>query len=157
MSFTNGTISGIVPYALNPAIAHCCKTCTHGHGETIIDYISDGHNRTSENFHQPDLLRDINSNPELSLPLVGFTGQEIYGIHRYVGLVESGGVAFVVKGHSSEQRTHAVIHMVFAVAPTLSLTTLVLIVVGMLMWILVSLAFDIGPFSFGGVSVISAR
>ena len=129
--------TGILPFILEPAIDTCCKQCTNGHGKSIIDYENDGGRNHANKKIVSELMHNINRDTDLSFPLVGYEGQDKYGIHKYVGLVESGGVAYVVMSESSDERGDAILHTILHITPVLALALLVLIIAGIFIWALV--------------------
>ena len=75
-----------------------------------------------------------------SFPVYGWTWQEYYGAYyRYIPLVESPGVAFIVIEDEVLSPSERLIKEVFATWPYIVVTTLLAVLAGIIIWFLVSL------------------
>ena len=75
----------------------------------------------------------------LSFPVYGWKWQEYYSAdYRYIPLVESPGVAFIIIGKEGVSPSQRLVNEVFATWPYMVITTLLAALAGIVMWFLVS-------------------
>lgn len=137
MKLENGSYIGAFPFILNWATRTCCLPCTNGHGATSVDYEHD-RERVPAEKDNVSLVHKIEYETDLSFPIEGHRGQSTFGVYRYVPLMESAGVAFVVPVPSPEERVSFVIWVATACFPMLLLSLLMMALAASVIWVLVS-------------------
>ena len=137
MKRVEGSYEGPFPFILNWAARTCCLPCTNGHGPTSVDYEHDSGGVAAEKDNG-SLVHMIEYEADMSFPIEGYKGQSVFGVYRYVPLMESAGVAFVAPVPSSDEKTNFVIWVATSCFPMLLLSVLMMLLAGSVMWALVS-------------------
>lgn len=121
---------------LDKMVQHCCGDCQHGHGKSTVDYSFHGNDNSSEKNTKPDMIEAIDHLTDLNFPVHGYTDQRTYlGTYKYVPVVESPGVAFIVRYENLDTPITSSLVQSWPLAVVVVVLTLLS---GMLFWILVS-------------------
>ena len=119
-------------------VATCCSTCLNQRGETVLDYEYDAQGSAAEKLNNSNLLHTIDSGSGLSFPVYGKKDQTEYSVYGFLPVVESPGIALVMMKDGADQKGQVVSSSVGSNWPLFALTSLLVYVIGAVMWILVS-------------------
>ena len=133
-----GAVGGFIPRILEDAVEYCCSDCRlpNGKSASTINFELDGKGNPAQKSDVEALLGSIDNQTDFSVPVNVHRGQVLYSLYPHVELAESSGVAFIavidrkVKGIAVE-------NLFFDTWPLLLLTSIMMLVVGMIMWIMV--------------------
>lgn len=137
----NGNISvdnmtGMLPQILNDLIVTCCQTCA-AHGESYVDFMYNGTNGKAKRKSEREMKTLIEDSNDLSFPVYGWKWQENYGPdYRYIPLVESPGVAFIIIEPDDRSPAQRLLDEVFATWPYCVISSLLAAIAGIIMWFL---------------------
>ncbi|XP_048580338.1 uncharacterized protein LOC5501882 [Nematostella vectensis] len=113
----------------------CCGNCTGGHGPSEI--IFDGANSTKMSFIETRKEENLNQKDTISFPIPGNADDTTYqNTLRFLPLVTSPGIAFVVVNDEPGTSANAVFTSVLGGWPVLVLTLIMALLSGMIMWAL---------------------
>lgn len=123
---------GLFPLLLEKIIQHCCGNCTGGDGESEISYSNRRKNlvniKDTNNLGQPDTI---------TFPISGKKDDREYqNSYKFLPLVGSPGVAFIVVNDPPGTSANAVFNSVLSGWPVLLLTMLMALLSGIIMWAL---------------------
>ena len=135
-----GIFSGIVTDMIHSA----CGICP-GHGETgdtKIDIVSNGKQKSSAKRNILEVLKDIGDVPQISFPIYGNKYITRYmADYAYINLVESPGVAFIATSRPPGSAAMNMINAVFKCVPMIVLSACMAYISGFVIWALVSKSF----------------
>ena len=135
-----GIFSGIVTDMIHTA----CGICP-GHGETgdtQIDIVSNGKQRSSAKRNILEVLEDIVDVPQISFPIYGDKHTTRYmRDYAYINLVESPGVAFIATSRPPGSAAMNMMNAVFRCVPMIVLSACMAYISGFVIWVLVSKCF----------------
>ena len=135
-----GIFSGIVTDMIHTA----CGICP-GHGETgdtKIDIVSNGKQRSSAKRNVLEVLEDIVDVPQISFPIYGDKHTTRYmRDYAYINLVESPGVSFIATSRPPGSAAMNMINAVFKCVPMIVLSACMAYISGFVIWVLVSKCF----------------
>ncbi|KAK2552520.1 Cubilin [Acropora cervicornis] len=121
---------GLFPLLLEKIVARCCGNCTGGDGESEISYVNRRDNlvdiKKSENLNELDTI---------TFPISGKKGDREYqNNNKFMPLIGSPGVAFIVVDDPPGTSANAVFNSVLSGWPVLVLTLLMALLSGIVMW-----------------------
>ena len=131
-------MKGFIPRILEDAVEYCCSDCLlpNGKSASIINFEIDGNGNPAQKSDAEALLRSIDNQTDFSAPVNVHRGQVLYSLYPHVELAESSGVAFIA-AVDRKVKSIAVQNLFFETWPLLLLTSIMMLAVGMIMWILV--------------------
>ncbi|XP_022801143.1 contactin-3-like [Stylophora pistillata] len=132
----DNTLEGIFGHIVTDMIYTACGECP-AYGSTEIDITSNGNKQPSGKESLVDVLGDIKDVPQISFPIYGNKYVTRFGgIHAYVNLVESPGLAFVAAKRIPGAAATNMIHAVFSCFPLVILSACMSFISGFIIWLL---------------------
>ena len=131
-------MEGFIPRILEDAVEYCCSDCLlpNGKSASTINFELDGRGNPAQKSNVQALFGSIDNQTDFSVPVNVHRGQILYSLYPHVELAASSGVAFIaaidrkVKGIAAE-------NLFFEAWPLLLLTSILMLAVGIIMWIMV--------------------
>jgi len=134
----DGTVGGFIPRILEDAVEYCCSDCLlpNGKSASIINFELDGKGNPAQKSDVEALLGSIDNQKDFSVPVNVHRRQILYSLYSHVELAESSGVAFIA---AIDRKVKGIIveNLFFETWPLLLLTSIMMLGVGMIMWIMV--------------------
>ena len=129
--------SGLFPLLLKEIVPVCCGNCSEGDGPSMISYA----NRRDNLIAIKD-IRNFDVNDTITFPISGYKDDRLYqSEYKFMPLVSSPGVAFIVVDEPPGTSANAVFNSVLSGWPVLLLTLLMALLSGIIMWALVSASY----------------
>lgn len=126
----NDEPDGLFPLLLQRIIHHCCGNCTGGDGESEISYA-----RRRDNLVDIKKSENINEINTITFPISGKKeDREYQNNNKFMPLISSPGVAFIVVDDPPGTSANAVFNSVLSGWPVLVLTLLMALLSGIIMW-----------------------
>ena len=131
-------MGGFIPRILEDAVEYCCSDCLLPNGKSAsdINFEIDGKGNLAQKSSIDALISSIDSQTDFSAPVNVHRGQTRYSLYPHVELAESPGVAFIAVTDRRVMEV-AVENLFFEIWPMLLLTSIMMLAVGMIMWIMV--------------------
>lgn len=127
--------SGLFPLLLKEIVPLCCGNCSEGDGPSEIIY----HEKRQPNLVRIKSLDNLDKEDTITFPISGKKDERNYqNDFRFVPLISSPGVAFIVVDEPPGSSANAVFNSVLSGWPVLLLTMLMALLSGIIMWGLVS-------------------
>lgn len=118
-------------------VKECCGHCDE-HGETILDFKTNGRKQPSSHNSSRQLLEGVDLNTDFTFPVFGHKEQDSYkGGFGYTPVIESAGVAFIVYPEVSTTQVTLFRSMIRCL-PVLVLPIVTAYIAGVIIWFLVS-------------------
>ena len=138
VTYVFGAVGGFIPRILEDAVEYCCSDCRLPNGKSVstINFELDGKGNPAQKSDVEALLGSIDNQTDFSVPVNVHRGQVLYSLYPHVELAESSGVAFIA-AIDRKVKGIAVENLFFETWPLLLLTSIMMLVVGMIMWIMV--------------------
>jgi len=133
-----GAVGGFIPGILEDAVEYCCSDCRlpNGKSASSINFELDGKGNPAQKSGVEALLGSIDNQTDFSVPVNVHRGQILYSLYPHVELAESSGVAFIA-AIDRKVKGIAVENLFLETWPLLLLTSIMILVVGVMMWIMV--------------------
>ncbi|XP_022810159.1 uncharacterized protein LOC111347166 isoform X2 [Stylophora pistillata] len=132
----DNTMDGIFSHIVTDMIYTACGECL-AYGSTEIDITSNGNKQPSAKESLVDVLGDIHDVPQISFPIYGNKYVTRFGgVHAYVNLVESPGLAFVAAKRIPGAAATNMINAVFSCFPLVILSACMSFISGFIIWLL---------------------
>ena len=139
MNQEDNTVDGIFSHIVTDMIYTACGECP-AYGSTEIDINSNGNKQPSAKESLVDVLGDIDDVPQISFPIYGNKYVTRFGgVHAYVNLVQSPGLAFVAAKRIPGAAATNMINAVFSCFPLVILSACMSFISGFIIWLLVSI------------------
>ncbi|KAJ7378572.1 hypothetical protein OS493_022560 [Desmophyllum pertusum] len=138
VNFTeDGRPAQIIPVVLQAMVKECCGQCAE-HNQTILDFKTNGRNKSSFRNTSRELLANLDEYTDFTFPVYGHKDQDTYkGGYGYIPVIESAGVAFIVYPEfSTTQMT--MFRSLIRCLPVLLLPIVTAYIAGVIIWFLVS-------------------
>lgn len=127
--------SGLFPLLLKEIVPLCCGNCSEGDGPSEIIY----HEKRQPNLVRIKSLDNLDKEDTITFPISGKKNERNYqNDFRFMPLISSPGVAFIVVDEPPGSSANAVFNSVLSGWPVLLLTMLMALLSGIIMWGLVS-------------------
>ena len=127
----------MLPLLFSDLATTCCKTCKQ-YERTIVDFNSNGKKTKALRQNKNEVAQLIDDDTDFSFPIHGWKGQEIFkNYYRYIPLVESPGIAFIVIFEDLGDPVWHVYHEIIGTWPYILFTILTALVAGIIIWFLV--------------------
>ncbi|XP_022801150.1 uncharacterized protein LOC111338870 isoform X2 [Stylophora pistillata] len=144
----DNTLDGIFSHIVTDMIYTACGECP-AYGSTEIDITSNGNKQPSAKESLVDVLGDIDDVPQISFPIYGNKYVTRFGgVHAYVNLVQSPGLAFVAAKSIPGAAATNMINAVFSCFPLVILSACMSFISGFIIWLLDTTNRDEFPTSF---------
>ena len=141
MNLKGNTLDGIFSHIVTDMIYTACGECP-AYGFTEINLASNGNGQRSGKESLVDVLGDIDEVPQISFPIYGNRYVTRFGgVHPYVNLVESPGLAFVAAKKAPGAAARNIVSAVFSCFPLLLLFACMAFLSGFIIWLLVSIKY----------------
>ena len=115
----------------------CCGNCSGGDGPSMISYAN-----RRDNLVAIKDIRNFDVNDTITFPISGYKDDRLYqSEYKFMPLVSSPGVAFIVVDEPPGTSANAVFKSVLSGWPVLVLTLLMALLSGIIMWALVSVSY----------------
>jgi hypothetical protein len=114
-------------------VTSCCGNCYNGHEQTDINFLHDGQGNDAQ---KPNITQLLVMDTDLTFPMYGFNGKTTHGVHGYVGLVTSPGVAFITV---IDEISTVLFRSTINSWPLIALMLTMVFLAGILTWVLVSI------------------
>ncbi|KAL9958189.1 hypothetical protein ACROYT_G035167 [Oculina patagonica] len=122
--------SGLFPMLLQTIIPLCCGNCSEGDGPSSISYIDQ-----KENLVAIKNIRNFETDDTITFPISGKKEDRFYqNDFKFMPLVGSPGVAFIVVDEPPGTSANAVFQSVLSGWPVLLLTLMMALLSGIIMW-----------------------
>lgn len=132
----DNTMDGIFSHIVTDMIYTACGECL-AYGSTEIDITSNGNKQPSAKESLVDVLGDIHDVAQISFPIYGNKYVTRFGgVHAYVNLVESPGLAFVAAKRIPGAAATNMINAVFSCFPLVILSACMSFISGFIIWLL---------------------
>ena len=129
--------SGLFPLLLKDIVPVCCGNCSGGDGRSVISYAN-----RRDNLVAIKNIRNFDVNDTITFPISGYKDDRLYqNEYKFMPLVSSPGVAFIVVDEPPGTSANAVFNSVLSGWPVLLLTLLMALLSGIIMWTLVSASY----------------
>nr|XP_058971271.1 uncharacterized protein LOC131797634 [Pocillopora verrucosa] len=130
------TLDGIFSHIVTDMIYSACGECP-AYGFTEINLTSNGNGQRSGKESLVDVLGDIDEVPQISFPMYGNRYVTRFGgVHPYVNLVESPGLAFVAAKRTPGAAARNIVSAVFSCFPLVLLSAFMAFLSGFIIWLL---------------------
>ena len=138
VTYVEGAVKGFIPQILEDAVEYCCSDCLlpNGKSASTINFELDGRGNPAHKSNVEALFGSIDNQTDFSVPVNVHRGQIIYSLYPHVELAESPGVAFIAVIDRTVKDI-AVENLFLETWPLLLLTSIMMLAVGMIMWIMV--------------------
>ena len=124
------------PILLEEIVPLCCGNCSEGDGPSSISYVS----YKQENLVNIKKIENLDGSDRITFPISGKKNDRFYqNEYRFMPLISSPGVAFIVVDEPPGTSANAVFNSVLSGWPVLLLTLLMALLSGIIMWGLVSM------------------
>ena len=136
----DGKVGGIIPELIERMTSSCCTTCP----SSMVTFDKDGQGEISEQETYPDLLSSIHESTTFTFPMMGYPSSKTYSSHfGFIPGVEAPGMIVMVKKQSAASISLTVLKSVFGLWPILVVNILLALIAGIVMWMLVGIAFSL--------------
>ena len=136
-----GQLDGLFPDILTDMIEYACGKCDRpgqSSDYSILDREKTGKGTLAQKRNQKEALEDADEYTELTFPITAHNSVDYVSGLRYVALVQHPGLAFVVARTDINSIVKNLIMDLFKIWPILLINVLFMILVGFLVWVLVS-------------------
>ena len=139
VNLKGNTLDGIFSHIVTDMIYTACGECP-AYGFTEINLTSNGNGQRSGKESLVDVLGDIDEVPQISFPIYGNKYVTRFGgVHPYVNLVESPGLAFVAAKRTPGAAARNIVSAVLSCFPLVLLSACMAFLSGFIIWLLVSI------------------
>lgn len=138
IKYEEGAVGGLLLHILEDAVQYCCRDCrlANGKSASTINFELDGKGNPAQKSDVETFIRSIDSQTDLSAPVNVHKGQRNYSLYPHLELAESPGIAFIaVIDHKDDDI--AVENLFLETWPLLLVTSVMMLGVGILIWIMV--------------------
>ena len=130
--------SGLIPPILGKLVVTCCETC-QSHGTSYVDLNLNGFNLSAKLPDLRTLKSRISSYTDFFFPVYGFKDQTHFAKEfGYHGLVQSPGMAYIVKTNSLDDMPNAILMNIASCWPAVTLALAITYLAGLFVWLVVS-------------------
>ncbi|CAH3162903.1 unnamed protein product [Pocillopora meandrina] len=137
VNLKGNTLDGIFSHIVTDMIYTACGECP-AYGFTEINLTSNGNGQRSGKESLVDVLGDIDEVPQISFPIYGNRYVTRFGgVHPYVNLVESPGLAFVAAKRTPGAAARNIVSAVFSCFPLVLLSACMAFLSGFIIWLLI--------------------
>jgi hypothetical protein len=140
---TNKRLSGVFYQILDEMIQFTCGHChraslKENNHKSVLDMYKNGRSSYSLKANEFRVILNIDDHTDLSFPIVGTKNQRYFMGYPYISLVSYPGVVILVKDKSLNEIVASKVLSLLSVWPLVVLMFLMSIVMGLLVWFLVS-------------------
>ena len=136
---------GVFYQILDEMIQFTCGLCARAqleHRNSVLDMYKNGRSSYSLKTNELRVILNIDDHTDLSFPIIGTKDQRFFMGYPYISLVDYPGAVILVKDKSLNEIVNSKVISLLNVWPLIAVMLLMSVVIGLLVWLFVSLTFQ---------------